>query len=59
MISLVVNKGVLVVLPTSVVNHFNCMQGRDEGGGDGGGPLLDCDWLTSGASHQITSYYYY
>lgn len=38
MISVVVNKGVLVVPSTSVVNMFNCMQGRGEGDGEGVGP---------------------
>lgn len=33
MISLVVNKGVLVVVPMSVVNMFNSMQRRGVGGG--------------------------
>lgn len=41
MISLVVNKGVLVVRHTSVVKNLNCMQGRGEGVGDGVGPLLE------------------
>lgn len=55
MVSLVVNKGVLVVLSMSVVNMFNSTQGRGDGGGDEGGPALDCDWLSRVASHQIIS----
>lgn len=43
MMPLVVNKGVLVVLSTSVETMFNCMQGCGNGGGDGSGPMLDCD----------------
>lgn len=58
MFSLVVNKGVLVALFTSVVNTFNCMEGRGDRGGDGVGPTLDCDWLLRVASHQIRACYY-
>lgn len=41
--ALVVNKSVLVVLSTSVENMFNCMQRCRNGGGEGWGPMLDCD----------------